>query len=41
MDQLHADMRQMRNWLVWLSGLVVFGFIGSIVWILSRGLEFK
>ena len=31
-----ADMRQMRNWLVWLFGLVVFGFIGSIVLILFR-----
>ena len=41
MDQLHADMRQMRNWLVWLFGLVVFGFIGSIVLILFRGLVFK
>ena len=36
MDQLHADMLQMRNWLVWLFGLVVFGFIGSIVLILFR-----
>ena len=33
---LRADMRQMRNWLVWLFGLVVFGFIGSIVLILFR-----
>ena len=41
MDQLHADMLQMRNWLVWLFGLVVFGFIGSIVLILFRGLVFK
>ena len=41
MDQLHADMLQMRNWLVWLFGLVVFGFIGSIVLILLRGLVFK
>ena len=35
--QVHADIRQMRNWLVWLFGLVVFGFIGSIVLILFRG----
>ncbi len=33
---IRADMRQMRNWLVWLFGLVVFGFIGSIVLILFR-----
>ena len=36
MDQLHADLLQMRNWLVCLFGLVVFGFIGSIVLILFR-----
>ena len=41
MDQLHADMLQMRNWLVWLFGLVVFGFIGSIVLILFRDLITK
>ena len=41
MDQLHMDMRQMRNWLVWLFGLVVFGFIGSIVLILFRDLISK
>ena len=41
MDQLHADMLQMRNWLVWLFGLVVFGFIGSIVLILFRDLISK
>ena len=40
-SELRADMRQMRNWLVWLFGLVVFGFIGSIVLILFRGLVFK
>ena len=33
---IRADMRQMRHWLVWLFGLVVFGFIGSIVLILLR-----
>ena len=36
MDQFHADMRQMRGWLIWLFGLVVFGFLGSIVLILFR-----
>lgn len=40
-SELRADMRQMRNWLVWLFGLVVFGFIGSIVLILSRDLILK
>lgn len=25
-----AEMRQMRNWLIGLYGIVVFGFIGSI-----------
>ena len=39
--QIHADMRQIRNWLVWLFGLVVFGFIGSIVLILFRDTLFK
>ena len=33
-DQMHtdlrADMRQMRNWLIGLYGIVVFGFVGSI-----------
>lgn len=41
MDQFHADMLQMRNWLVRLYGLVVFGFIGAIVLILFRDLFFK
>ena len=36
MDQIHADMRQMRGWLIWLFGLAVFGFLGSIVLILFR-----
>ncbi len=27
---LRADMRQMRNWLIGLYGIVVFGFMGSI-----------
>lgn len=40
-DQLHADMLQMRNWLVRLYGLVVFGFIGAIALILFRELFFK
>ena len=34
---IRADMRQMRGWLISLFGLVVFGFIGSIVLILFRG----
>jgi len=29
-DQIHADIRQMRGWLIGLYGIVVFGFIGSI-----------
>jgi tetrahydromethanopterin S-methyltransferase subunit G len=29
-DSLQADIRQMRNWLVGLYGIVVFGFIGTI-----------
>ena len=33
---IRADIRQMRNWIVWLFGLVVFGFIGSIVLILFK-----
>ena len=37
MDQFHADMLQMRNWLMRLYGLVVFGFIGTIVLILFKG----
>lgn len=40
-SELRADMRQMRNWLVSLFGLVVFGFIGSIVLILLRDVIFK
>ncbi len=27
---IRADMRQMRNWLIGLYGIVVFGFIGSL-----------
>ncbi len=27
---IQAEMRQMRNWLIGLYGIVVFGFIGSI-----------
>ena len=41
MDIFHADMRQMRNWLVRLYGLVVFGFIGAIALIVFRDLFFK
>lgn len=30
MTGIRADIRQMRNWLIGLYGIVVFGFIGSI-----------
>lgn len=30
MTGIRADMRQMRNWLIGLYGIVVFGCIGSI-----------
>jgi hypothetical protein len=30
MAGIRADIRQMRNWLIGLYGIVVFGFIGSI-----------
>ena len=33
---IKADMRQMRGWLISLFGLVVFGFIGSIVLMMLR-----
>ena len=33
---IRADMRQMRTWLISLFGLVVFGFIGSIVLMMLR-----
>ena len=36
MRDIRADMRQMRAWLIWLFGLVVFGFIGSIVLMMLR-----
>jgi tetrahydromethanopterin S-methyltransferase subunit G len=29
-DQVHADIRQMRGWIIGLYGIVVFGFVGSI-----------
>ena len=29
--EMRSDMRQMRTWIIGLYGLVVFGFIGSIV----------
>ena len=29
-DDMRGDIRQMRNWLIGLYGIVVFGFIGSI-----------
>ena len=36
MMEFRAEMRQMRNWLVRLYGLVVFGFIGAMMLILFR-----
>ena len=39
-SELRADMRQMRNWLVWLFGLMAIGFI-SIVLTLFRDLILK
>ena len=41
MDDFHADMRQMRGWLIWLFGLVVFGFVGSLVLMVLRDVIFK
>ena len=41
MDLFHADMLQMRNWLVRLHGLVAFGFIGAIALILLKDVIFK
>ena len=41
MDGFHADMRQMRGWLIWLFGLVVFGFVGSLVLMMLRDVIFK
>ena len=41
MDLFHADMLQMRNWLVRLNGLVAFGFIGAIALILLKDVIFK
>ena len=36
MSDFRAEMRQMRNWLVRLFGLVVFCFIGGILMIMLR-----
>ncbi|MDE0206121.1 MAG: hypothetical protein OXP66_08860 [Candidatus Tectomicrobia bacterium] len=41
MDLFHADMLQMRNWMVRLYGLVAFGFIGAIALILLKDVIFK
>ena len=41
MLDFRAEMRQMRNWLVRLYGLMVFSLIGAIMPILFRGLIFK
>lgn len=40
-QDIREDMRQMRNWLFRLYGLVVCGFIGTAVLILFRELIFK
>lgn len=40
-SDMREDMRQMRNWLFRLYGLIVFGFIGTAVLILFRELIFK
>ena len=40
-SDMREDMRQMRNWLFRLYGLIVFGFIGTVVLILFRELIFK
>ena len=40
-SDMREDMRQMRNWLFRLYGLVVFGFLGTAVLILFRELIFK
>ena len=41
MLDFRAEMRQMRNWLVRLYGLMVFGFIGGILLIVFRDFIFK
>ena len=38
---MRADMRQMRNWLVGLYGIVVFGFIGTLVITIFKEQLFK
>ena len=38
---LREDMRQMRNWLFRLYGLIVFGLIGTAVLVLFREFIFK
>ena len=39
MPDFRAEMRQMRNWLVRLYGLMVASFIGAIVLILPNALR--
>ncbi len=39
--QVHSDVSQMRNWLVRLYALVVFGFVGAIALILFKDLLFS
>ena len=38
---MREDMRQMRNWVFRLYGLVVFGLVGAGALILFRELVFK
>ena len=40
-SDMREDMRQMRNWLFRLYGLIVFGFIGTALLILFKELIFK
>ncbi len=39
--QIHNDLRQMRNWLIALYGIVVFGFIGTLVITIFKEQLFK
>ncbi|ETX05516.1 hypothetical protein [Candidatus Entotheonella palauensis] len=38
---IRTDMRQMRNWLIGLFSLVVFGFIGTLVITIFKEQIFK
>ena len=41
MDQFHADMLQLRNWLARFYGLMVVSFIGLVASILFKDLLFR